>query len=434
MASAWLSLDTDALVELLSTKLDAAATIVRRAIPGNRDATKPFDISDVEDVSAKLPNIYHGDKFAFEDHIQYVQKFFFRVHSLDPDPALFYDDTTLPRDLANFFPDGTVPPLPLPPNYAKDFTGPRVLMPIFRRHYHMFRVVILAGARAASMFLRDYNFDDPKILNDISIYLPLFGTILTIPAYWAIGNECINARLAPDIVLLEGALEVIRLALTFATARGKPTMGPPNSTYARVEASGVMTTLLGAVPMILETGALNPSPWMRSHKQRFATGSEPPNASPCFVLRRLILDILDSSKPILAESERPADMSTRFRQTLGKLAILLSIVQGEYLEIEWPHGPGIGSPRFSLAKSQLPPTDSAEWTQLLAMLVNDQTYSTIKHKDVVRDFCDVCGSSQELKRCSRCLVGRFCSAECQKTGYPMHKRVCFDGKKWPPAV
>lgn len=45
------------------------------------------------------------------------------------------------------------------------------------------------------------------------------------------------------------------------------------------------------------------------------------------------------------------------------------------------------------------------------------------------DSCDHCGRAKtgetELKRCARCLVARFCSAECQKAGWARHKSLCL---------
>lgn len=47
------------------------------------------------------------------------------------------------------------------------------------------------------------------------------------------------------------------------------------------------------------------------------------------------------------------------------------------------------------------------------------------------DSCDVCGlvaREHQLKRCSRCQIGRVCGPECSKKGWPFHKKVCFDAK------
>ncbi|KAJ6491580.1 ankyrin [Mycena vulgaris] len=39
--------------------------------------------------------------------------------------------------------------------------------------------------------------------------------------------------------------------------------------------------------------------------------------------------------------------------------------------------------------------------------------------------CDMCGNSAAtLKNCARCRIARYCSAECQKTAWPSHKKTC----------
>ena len=39
--------------------------------------------------------------------------------------------------------------------------------------------------------------------------------------------------------------------------------------------------------------------------------------------------------------------------------------------------------------------------------------------------CHVCTNTGEhLKKCSRCLMARYCSAECQRAAYPEHKKTC----------
>ncbi|KAJ7471929.1 ankyrin repeat-containing domain protein [Mycena latifolia] len=39
--------------------------------------------------------------------------------------------------------------------------------------------------------------------------------------------------------------------------------------------------------------------------------------------------------------------------------------------------------------------------------------------------CDACGNSTaSLKNCSRCRIARYCSPECQKKAWPLHKKTC----------
>ena len=41
------------------------------------------------------------------------------------------------------------------------------------------------------------------------------------------------------------------------------------------------------------------------------------------------------------------------------------------------------------------------------------------------DTCDSCGqSSMKTKRCSGCKTTRYCDAACQKSHWPVHRRMC----------
>jgi hypothetical protein len=41
------------------------------------------------------------------------------------------------------------------------------------------------------------------------------------------------------------------------------------------------------------------------------------------------------------------------------------------------------------------------------------------------DSCDCCGKSDgKMSKCSKCLVARYCSSECQRKAWPTHKKVC----------
>jgi hypothetical protein len=39
--------------------------------------------------------------------------------------------------------------------------------------------------------------------------------------------------------------------------------------------------------------------------------------------------------------------------------------------------------------------------------------------------CQFCGQGDNLKRCSRCQRAYYCTVECQKKDYAVHKNVCF---------
>ncbi len=45
--------------------------------------------------------------------------------------------------------------------------------------------------------------------------------------------------------------------------------------------------------------------------------------------------------------------------------------------------------------------------------------------------CFVCNSIETLKRCSRCKSVFFCSVNCQKLGWPVHKKQCVSPSQSP---
>ncbi|KAJ5046771.1 uncharacterized protein L3040_003998 [Drepanopeziza brunnea f. sp. 'multigermtubi'] len=46
--------------------------------------------------------------------------------------------------------------------------------------------------------------------------------------------------------------------------------------------------------------------------------------------------------------------------------------------------------------------------------------------------CTICQNPDSSKRCSACKVTRYCSHECQKKGWPLHKPVCKFLQNHPP--
>jgi hypothetical protein len=42
-----------------------------------------------------------------------------------------------------------------------------------------------------------------------------------------------------------------------------------------------------------------------------------------------------------------------------------------------------------------------------------------------------CGATRKLKACAKCKVARFCTAECQRRTWPVHKPHC---KRWEAAA
>ena len=43
---------------------------------------------------------------------------------------------------------------------------------------------------------------------------------------------------------------------------------------------------------------------------------------------------------------------------------------------------------------------------------------------MIKRGCSVCCDTDHLQQCGRCKMTRYCSAECQKSDWPKHKKVC----------
>ena len=57
--------------------------------------------------------------------------------------------------------------------------------------------------------------------------------------------------------------------------------------------------------------------------------------------------------------------------------------------------------------------------------INQQIYIAYVRKEDVRNHRLVCRClTIETSRCSRCRILRYCSSECQREHYPIHKNKC----------
>lgn len=54
-----------------------------------------------------------------------------------------------------------------------------------------------------------------------------------------------------------------------------------------------------------------------------------------------------------------------------------------------------------------------------------QVMENVGDEERGRDLkCEICGKSEDIKRCAKCKVVAYCSRECQKSDWKKHKKIC----------
>jgi len=83
-------------------------------------------------------------------------------------------------------------------------------------------------------------------------------------------------------------------------------------------------------------------------------------------------------------------------------------------------------PSFAIPKQVLPETNSNNNNvAAIANAIASVTQQEKKEDNIVPLGCDVCGKTAlELKCCARCKNAWYCSKECQKAAWSVHKTVC----------
>ncbi|KAH0485889.1 MAG: uncharacterized protein KVP18_003152 [Porospora cf. gigantea A] len=95
----------------------------------------------------------------------------------------------------------------------------------------------------------------------------------------------------------------------------------------------------------------------------------------------------------------------------------------------------------SLTASQARPSLGRPWTEggaSAAATIDDMWKEHMLHRDPRLAPCETCWrclrSSRQLTYCSRCLVPRFCSEECEREYQPLHARNCEVWARPPMAI
>lgn len=341
-------------------------------------------------------------------------------------------------ELPLFFPGGRVPPadLPFPSGFLETVIIPRVHMALFRLHYAFFRSLILGASVFASAVMNDDANDSSEaqfrrtlLQFGVPGVLQACHAFLQVPVAWSMYVDAINMRVASDPVVLEGIANILRLALWFHTrpiaeqekmktyCKGSsvPAASDDGSTQYRLDRFVVSTVCTLSFPF-----SLNASAWIKYQKEHYVPESrEPFTRSKVSKLLQQALDIW----------ENPGDLSDRdnlaLYDVLPNIVTLASLV----LELEAVYEELDGASTIDVTFRPLRSTEHADLEPILSRITRkNYNGSVLDRKRLLVDYCDNCNSTQNLKRCSRCLVARFCSVECQRAARVEHKKVCFDGK------
>lgn len=318
--------------------------------------------------------------------------------------------------LADFCEGGVVPSSDPPPNWIDDFIGPRVLLPLYRRHYLFFRSLVLS----CWVFFVDFERKNPNVLQEgfdgldrvqrhnlVTVILSAQDA-LQIPAYSASMNDTILMRISSDVAFLDSLAVVGQ----FAVFHYIPFYQTEDDDYDFLECGEKLFSHV--VNIICNSVALNPSFWIKFQKE-FYRGESKQRTSPVFKLRRIALDFFAK----LEYGKLMRTQNANVKTYLHRLIVALSVLLGEQAITIVEDG----SDTFTFEPL---PKDYDGRLPFLAAAAHMPEELFQARKTELRDYCDHCGSSANLKRCSRCLAGRFCSADCQRAGFKEHQKLCFD--------
>lgn len=321
--------------------------------------------------------------------------------------------------LRRFFPAGTEPPVvPLPEDLVKKIIGPQVILPLFRKHYIFFRVLILAFAFGLDGQV--YRPEQGELVRSFSVesdstsLLHLVGAEIVEPiACWTVSCPAVAKRITSDTCLLESLLKVALFGVRYVSlvdddVDSEVIMNTQKAQRAHRLFGLVLEVIYFVVP-------LNAVSLAKDMRERYP--GELLHICPAAQLRAQLLSLrYELIKKKGLEREAEGTEANRLDDALGGAISMTNILLGHSIIVDAddPKGFKYVPMLEGLAKGIAKRTVSE--------------YATAENGSIV-DFCDVCGlASNNLKRCSQCLVARFCNPECQRNGYSEHKKVCFDGK------
>lgn len=249
------------------------------------------------------------------------------------------------------------------------------------------------------------NESDPqKIVDDPTVHLQLASSLIALLplVIWTSCSDAISQRIGSDIAFLDSLAKLGQLGLLV----WKRTM----SNNPTPSAAGLNGDLIYryVVDILGHVVHLNPWRWIEVLK------TNGPNAIVVRNLRNLALETLLQISHFNLEFEARENL----KASLDGGVKFFSLALGQ--------NPIVDPVTRRLSFRPLP-EDRTQYATIFANAIGIPVEISKARIEQVKDFCDVCGSSENLEPCTRCLVGRFCSQECVEKGREEHKKVCFDG-------
>lgn len=321
--------------------------------------------------------------------------------------------------LKEMFPEGQLPWFPPPIGFVRDFVVPRIILPLFVRRYCLLRDLVLVARMViqptTKQLSADKEFgksgcvlsaDSKKLVDRLGVTLRALEGVLMQLVTWTVNSDAISMRMALDVVLLDSLAKIAGLALWLLCKTA--VVG------GLEDVDGTCAVVSSARLIFRQILTRNPSYWIKFQKERNPPEVPMKGLSPPALARKMAANMLIMlDKPTTPPRNDVEDFPSVCRQMVPMMSLILGERATPDAESELGY-------KFE--------PDRGDWVHTMASILQYPEEFMRQRKLFLKDFCDVCGKAADLKRCSKCLVGRFCSAECQRTGYSEHKKVCFDGK------
>lgn len=239
--------------------------------------------------------------------------------------SLNVDRYTGRTDLLQFFPAGTksLPPMPKPENFIADITRPLIHLPLFQRHYVLFRGMVLGGRlllepidKTGSFALAAMHPTRPQhsaTFAAICVTFEALANCMNSFGTWLPVASALNKRVAMDPLFLDSLTYLMNLALLhygLTVAKYMSFSAAPDDEFfdmADMVINGAFT--------------MDPGSWIKYQKALY--GKDEDKQSPAAKLRETALDVLP--RLTIASRGEPEVMRSQIHTAL----LLTSVVLGE---------------------------------------------------------------------------------------------------------